>query len=839
MSSKKNQPQWTSNPWKTLIEVPIEEELQQSYLDYALSVIIGRAIPDVRDGLKPVQRRILYSMHENGLTHDRPYRKSARIVGDVLGKYHPHGDAPVYDALVRMAQPFNFRYPLIDGQGNFGSIDGDAPAAMRYTEARMSALAEELLRDIDKDTVDFVPNFDETLKEPMYLPAAFPNFLVNGSSGIAVAIASEIPPHNLGEVIDAIEAYMKNPRISVDELLKYVKGPDFPTGGEIVVGSGGEELRKVYSTGRGRFVVRGRVKLEKGGRRKRIVIYEIPYQVKKAELIHQIALESGLIKDEKSKEKRKPRIVGVKDVRDESDKEVGLRVVVEIGADVDENVVLNQLYKYTSLQKNYWAIMIGVHRNRPVLLDLKRAIQIYVDHRRDIVTRRTRYLLRKAEERAHILEGLIIAQANIDEVVAIIKSSKNPSEAKARLTQKFELTQKQAQAILEMRLQQLTSLEVEKLKREYEELLKKIEYYRSILSSPAKRDQVVIDELEEIKKKYADERRTAIVYEEVTLSVAQEDLIHQEDIVVPFSEKFVRRVLQKSLSSQGRGGKGSRVMRIYENDSLRGVLRGTTHDFYAFFSNRGKMFMRRGFDISQEERGESFLAHFALAKDEKILSGVVLPQSVQKRQRGCFILFFTRKGFVKKMKLSEIIPSSGKLSHLLGRKGIQAIGLDSDDELVKVIYYDREESCGEVMMLCQDGRAIRFDAKSIRAQGRTARGVSGMDCRAVSDAFLLDDNYLFLATASGKAKVVRASEFPLRGRGGKGVKAFQINKGDSLTAGVSVSYESEKILAVSSEGDAIMVEVKEVPLRSRASGGVILSSWEAPLVALLRIENGR
>lgn len=789
-------------PLGKTLNVALEDELRQSYLDYAISVIMGRALPDVRDGLKPVQRRILYVMNEMGLSPEKPYRKSARIVGDVLGKYHPHGDANVYKALVRMAQPFVMRYPLIDGQGNFGSIDGDEPAAMRYTEARLTPLAMEMLKDIEYDTVDFTSNFDATLEEPTVLPAAFPNLLVNGSSGIAVGMATEIPPHNLGEVIDGVIAYLENPRISVDELMKYIPAPDFPTGGYIV---GVEGVREAYKTGRGRIILRGRAHIERG-KRDLIVITEIPYQVKKADLIAKIAQKAGL-----ERKKEHVTIKGIYDIRDESDRE-GMRIVIEVDRGYDPEIVLNQLYHHTDLETTYPVMLLAVEGTRPKVYTLKGLVGKYAQHRKEVVTRRIRHLLKKAEERAHILEGLKIALANLDEVIKIIKTSSNSAEARKRLVESFDLTPVQAQGILDMRLHQLTQLEVEKLEQEYEELLKKIAYYKSVLGSEKLLIQVIKEELLKIKEKFADVRRTQIITEEEAAPRTFEDLVHREDkLIVLTSFGFIKRMKPEIFKLQRRGGKGIIGMPLYPEDVIWRLAISSTHDQIAFFSSRGKVYWTKTYDISEQDRngkGESLAGYFPLSKGERVDCFVSFSPENDKK----FLLFVTEKGVIKKLKRSAL----GKPQ----KRGIFVIELDEGNSLVSVLSVDGED----VILLSSSGKAIRFSVSKIRSMGKAARGVRGMSLtegERIVWASVVSKQLVFI-TKNGFGKRVRAKDFPLQGRGGKGVRAISLGKDDEAAVVVSVSSQDSHLMISTARGKIIRIPVQDIPIMGRSARGVKL-----------------
>lgn len=764
----------------------LNEELKSSYIDYAMSVIVGRALPDVRDGLKPVQRRILYAMYEMGLFSNRPYRKSARIVGDVLGKYHPHGDSAVYDALVRMAQNFNMRYPLIDGQGNFGSIDGDEPAAMRYTEARLTKIAEEMLADIDKDTVDFVPNFDATLKEPVTLPGKFPNLLVNGSSGIAVGMATNMPPHNLREVCDAIIAYIKDEDISVDELMKYVEGPDFPTGGVIV---GVEGIKKAYRTGKGKITVRGRVEIEDGT----IIIREIPYQVNKANLVEKIA---QLVRDGKIDE--------IKAVRDESDRE-GIRVVVELKSGANVNVVINKLYKYTQLQTTFGIINLALVDNQPVILSLRDLIAEFVRHRREIVRRRTEFELKKAEERLHIVEGLKIAVENIDEAIEIIKKSESVSVARERLMARFELTEKQADAILQMRLQKLTAMEIDAIIKEYEELKRRIAELREILESRARIDEIIIREMEEIREKYGDERKTKILRSEE--EIGEEDLISEEEnLLVITRSGYAKRVDLKSFRAQGRGGSGVIGVNLKSDDTITFVgLVNSTHKLI-LFSNRGRAFWVNAYEIPKMERtarGGNLRHLIALENGEYVVSAL----SVEEFEGKALIL--TRDGHIKAIEIGEFVNAK--------RAGITAVS----GEILAV----KPVVGKEVIISTRNGMLARFDISDVPVYGRNAKGVKAIRLKDGDEIAWMDcgdGNEILILSEGGYGKRTPADEFRKIGRGGQGVICFRARE---KTGGVVFAefVRENGLFAFSSDGNTILVDISQISIQGRNSSGVIVA----------------
>ena len=785
-----------------ILPIPIEEELKKSYLDYAMSVIVGRALPDVRDGLKPVQRRILYAMYELKNDWNKPYKKSARIVGDVIGKYHPHGDMAVYDTLVRMAQDFTMRYPLIDGQGNFGSMDGDAPAAMRYTEVRMAKIAHELLADIEKETVDFMPNYDNSLREPVVLPSRIPNLLINGSSGIAVGMATNIPPHNLGEVIDALVAMIRNPDITLDELLKFIKGPDFPTGGYIC---GTEGIREAYATGKGIVKMRARAHIEREGGKTAIVITELPYQVNKAKLVEKIA---ALAKDKK--------IEGIAEVRDESDRE-GLRVVVELKREKQDfaPVILNQLFKQTPLESTFGIIMLALVNNRPEQLNLRELLGHFLAHRRTVVIRRTLYDLRKARERAHILEGLLVALAHLDEVIALIRGSKTPQEAKEGLITRFSLTPTQAQAILDMRLQRLTGLEQEKIKAEYEELKRQIAWFEKILAEEKVLMKVIEDELLAIKKEYADPRKTEIIPRAEDLSV--EDLIAEENVVVTVTHRgYIKRLPVSTYRSQRRGGRGKIGVEAGEEDLVTQLYVASTHDYFLCFTNTGRIYWLKVYDIPQAGRtakGTSLRNLLPLNKEERLAT--ILP--VRNFDENLFVFFVTRRGLVKKTALSAFSnPRS---------TGIVATNLKEGDELVAAGLTDGKK---DILLLSKKGQVIRFPESEIRSMGRTAAGVKGIDLREGDEVVGLeilkpdDTAALLTVTELGYGKRTNLTEYRTQSRGGKGIMAMKVNEKNGPLVGCARVVEDDEIMLVSSAGKIIRLRVKDIPLQGRVTQGVRL-----------------
>ncbi len=761
----------------------ISEELKSSYIDYAMSVIVGRALPDVRDGLKPVQRRILYSMHEMGLRHDKPYRKCARVVGHVLGHYHPHGDAPVYEALVRMAQDFVMRYPLIDGQGNFGSIDGDEPAAMRYTECRLTRLAEELLTDIDKETVDFQPNFDATLKEPVVLPAKLPNLLVNGSSGIAVGMATNIPPHNLKEVCDAIIAYIRNPEITVKELMRYIKGPDFPTGG-IIVGVKG--IKEAYETGKGRIVIRGKVEIEKGA----IVIREIPYMINKAKLVEKIA---DLIKSGKLEEART--------VRDESDRE-GIRIVVELKSGADVNIALKKLYAHTPLQTTFGIINLALVDGEPKILNLKELIACYVDHRRDVVRRRTEFELKRAKDRLHIVEGLKIAVENLEEVINLIKESKSPEIAKKQLMERYGMSEKQADAILQMRLQKLTSAEISALMNEYEELRKRIAELSAILADRAKIDAIIVDELRELKRRYGDDRRTEILEREEEIKA--EELVTMEENVVVFTKDSFFKRCEVEFKAQGRGGVGVLGMPVREGDEPVFAVLCNTKQKLLIFSDAGKAYWISVHDIPKQDRtgkGVNVRKFLGLAEDEKVVSAVAVDDFSDEE----FVVILTEDGYIKKTKLSEFANAK--------KAGIIAS--------VSRIAFARMFREGEVVIGTKNGYVVRFKAEDVPEKGRNARGVRAINLRegdSIAWMSVGKGRDLLILTEDGLGKRTDLDEFRLKSRGSMGVIGIK-----GSLAVVEFVKSSKDVLIFTKDGYAIRVSVRRIPKQRRISKGVEVS----------------
>lgn len=780
-----------------ILPVNIEEEMKKSFIDYAMSVIVQRALPDVRDGLKPVHRRILYAMNDMGFTPDKPHRKSATTVGEVLGKYHPHGDASVYDTMVRMAQDFSYRYTLVDGHGNFGSIDGDSAAAMRYTEARMSKIAVELLRDIEKETVDFMPNYDESLKEPMVLPSRYPNLLVNGSNGIAVGMATSIPPHNLGEVIDCVIANIENPEIELDEMMKHIKGPDFPTGGIIL---GKEGIKKAYSTGRGKVTVRAKAEIEEmSGNRQRIIVSEIPYQVNKAAMIEKIA---ELVKDKK--------IEGISDLRDESDRN-GMRIVIELKRDTNANIVLNQLYKHTQMQDTFSIIMLALVDGQPKILNLKSIIKHYINHQKDVITRRTQYDLKKAEARAHILEGLRIALDNIDEIVNIIRSSKNVAEAKQRMMERFGLSELQAEAIAEMRLRSLTGLERSKIEEEYLSLIKDIEYYRSLLASEYKILMVVKDELLEIKKRFNDKRRTKI-----TASVEEfneEDFIEEYEVAVTITHfGYIKRLPADTYKSQRRGGRGITGIQTREEDFVENLFITSTHNYILFFTNKGKMYKLKTYEIPEggrQAKGTALVNLLQLDPDEKV-SAVI---NIRDFDDGKYLIFMTKNGIIKKTELKEYETSRNT--------GIVAITLVDNDELIGV---KLTRGTTELIAATKYGLSIRFPESDVRPMGRSAQGVRGItlnpDDQVIGMDIVEEGADLLVINEKGFGKRTPLSEYRVQSRGGKGIITSKITAKTGTLVGMKVVKENDEIMLVNLSGIIIRLSVNEISKMGRSTQGV-------------------
>jgi DNA gyrase subunit A len=783
-----------------IIPVDIEDEMKGSYIDYSMSVIVARALPDVRDGLKPVHRRVLYGMQDLGLASNRPYKKSARIVGEVLGKYHPHGDSAVYDTMVRMAQEFSMRYPLVDGQGNFGSVDGDSPAAMRYTEARLSRIAEELLKDLTKNTVNFVPNFDDTLTEPSVLPALIPNLLVNGTSGIAVGMATNIPPHNLSEVIDGCVALIENPELGTEKLMKFIKAPDFPTGG-IIYGYDG--VRSAYTTGRGRIVVRARATIETAkNERQSIVIAEIPYQVNKASLIERIA---DLVNERKLED--------ISDIRDESDRD-GFRIVIELKRDANAEIILNNLYMHTQMQTTFGVIMLALVDGRPKVLTLKEMMQHFIEHRNEVIVRRSKFELDEAEKRAHILEGYIIALDNIDAIIRLIKASKDVETAKTGLMKRFKLSEIQAKAILDMRLQRLTGLERKKIEDEYRETIKLIERLKAILKSKQLQLQIIKKELTEIKEKYGDSRRTEIVYKAEEFSI--EDMIAEEQVVITVSHSgFVKRVPVSGYRRQSRGGRGSTGATTKEDDFIEHVFVASSHDYMLLFSNKGRCYWLKVFEVpeaSRAARGKSIANLIAKEQDESITSYV----TVKDFEEPLFIMMATERGTIKKTPLSEF--SNPRKS------GIIAIGLGKADQLMAARLTDGSQ---DIVIGTREGMAIRFHEKEVRGMGRTAAGVRAIKLakndRAVGAVALRKSGTTILvATEGGYGKRSQTGEYRVSHRGGKGIITVKTTEKTGRMVSIREVVDSDDVVVITSNGIVIRQHASEIRIAGRNTQGVRL-----------------
>ena len=784
-----------------IIERDIEAEMKTAYIDYAMSVIVSRALPDVRDGLKPVHRRILYTMYEDGLTSDKPYRKSATTVGDVLGRYHPHGDSSVYDAMVRMAQPFSLRYPLVDGHGNFGSIDGDGAAAYRYTEARMSKIAELMLTDIEKNTVDFMPNFDDRLQEPTVLPAKIPTLLINGSSGIAVGMATNIPPHNLTEVINGIIKIIDDDNVTDEQLMQIIKGPDFPTGGVIL---GRDAIKQAYTTGKGKITVRAEAEIEEmSNGRQKIIVTSLPYQVNKAKLIENIA---NLV--------REKRIEGISELRDESDRENAVRIHIGLKKDANAKVVLNQLYKNTQMQDTFGIIMLALVDNEPKILTLRQCLDYYIDHRKNVILRRTKFELDKALARAHILEGLKIALDNIDEVINIIRNSYD--DAKERLMERFGLSDIQAQAILDMRLKTLSGLQREKIEEEYNELMKLIAHLREILGSETLVFQIIKEELLEVKEKYGDERLTKIVAAEGEFN--EEDLIKEEQMVVALTHfGYIKRMPIDTYKSQRRGGKGIAGMSTREEDFVKEIFTTSTHDTVLFFSNKGKLYRLRGYEIPEAGRtakGTAIVNLLSLDSGEKITA--IIP--ISNFDEGKYLLMATRNGLIKKTPLKEYDSSR--------KTGLLAINLKDEDELIDVRMTDGEDN---IVLVTSKGMSITFDEKDVRPVGRSAQGVLGI--RLDEDDFVIgmesvlanDKKATLLAiTENGFGKRTELDEYRVQNRGGRGVITYKITPKTGNIVGIRIATEDEDVMLITNSGTIIRLKVADISILGRATQGVTL-----------------
>ncbi|MDK2792661.1 MAG: gyrase subunit [Deferribacteres bacterium] len=783
---------------KGIIDISVEDSIKGSYLDYAMSVIVGRALPDVRDGLKPVHRRVLYAMHEMGVSHNKPFKKSARIVGDVIGKFHPHGDAAVYDTVVRLAQDFSMRYQLIDGQGNFGSVDGDSAAAMRYTEIRMSRIAEEMLADIDKETVDFIPNYDNSLVEPVVLPTKIPNLIINGTSGIAVGMATNIPPHNLSEIIDALVYMIDNPDYSHEDIFRIVKGPDFPTAGIIM---GINDIRNAYITGRGSIKVRAKAEIEefKSGKQQ-IVVTEIPYLVNKASLIEKIA---ELVRDKK--------IVGITDLRDESDRD-GIRVVIEIKKGELPDVILNQLFKFTQLETSFGFNMVALVNGKPQTLSLFRILEEFLNHRVVVVTRRTRYLLKKAEERLHILEGLKTAVENIDEVIKIIKASKDTQSAKSNLIERFNFSDVQAQAILEMRLQKLTGLEIDKLIEEYKNTLKNIEYYKTILSNHSVLMGIIREELIEIKDKYGDERKTVIESDAEELFI--EDLIPDSETVVTITHNgYIKRTLLSSFTSQRRGGKGKSATMSKGDDFVQSLILSTNHSKLLFFTNKGRIHFLKTYELPESApgtRGRHIANLLSLEPEEYIASAI----SVSENTKDKYIFMCTKYGTVKKVDVEQFKS---------GRSGMIAIKLKEGDEIIGTELTSDDDN---IILATKKGKTLQFSSQDVRPMGRNAVGVRGItlskDDRVVSMEVISGHPFILTVTSNGFGKCSVVTDYRIQNRGGKGLKLAKINEKTGPVVGARQVKMEDDIMLIVKSGKIIRISVSEIPVLSRDTQGVKL-----------------
>lgn len=793
-----------------IIKINIEEEMKSAYIDYSMSVIVSRALPDVRDGLKPVHRRVLYGMLDLGLASNKPYKKSARIVGEVLGKYHPHGDSSVYDTMVRMAQPWSLRYPLVDGQGNFGSIDGDSPAAMRYTEARFKKMAEEMLADINKDTIDYRLNFDDSLQEPTVLPSKFPNLLVNGGSGIAVGMATNMAPHNLSEVIDGIVAYIDNNEIEISELMQHVKAPDFPTGGIIY---GYEGVKDAFETGRGRVMMRGVAEIETlPNDRERIIVTEIPYQVNKAMMIERTA---DLVNEKK--------LEGISEIRDESDRE-GMRVVYEIKRDANAAIVLNNLYKHTALQTSFSVNNIALVKGRPMMLNLKDCIKHFVEHRHEVVVRRTQFELSEAQKRAHILEGLLIALDHLDEVIKLIRASQTPDEAREGLMSQFGLSDIQSRAILDMTLRRLTGLERDKIKDEYNELMKTIDYLNSILNDEGLRMQIIKDELQEMKDKYGDERRTQIVHS--ATEMMSEDFIEDEDVVITISrEGYLKRTPLTEYRTQGRGGKGSIGSNSRDEDFIERIFVASNHNYLLFFTDKGKCYWLRVFEIpegSRTSKGRAIQNIINIDKDEKIRAYIKVVNLKDKDYlENNFIIMCTKKGTIKKTSLQAYSrPRSN---------GINAININDDDELLEA---NLTSGSSEIVMALRSGRAIRFNESTVRPMGRTATGVRGIRLNGADDEVVgmisieNSESTILVVSENGYGKRTDIDDYRVTNRGGKGVKTINVTEKTGKLVSIKDVTDKDDLMIINRSGIVIRIAMSHLRVMGRATQGVRLITFK-------------
>ena len=798
-------------------DVNLASEMKESFIDYAMSVIVARALPDVRDGLKPVHRRILYGMNELGVTPDKPHKKSARVVGDVMGKYHPHGDSSIYEAMVRMAQPFSYRSMLVDGHGNFGSVDGDGAAAMRYTEARMSKIALEMLRDINKDTVDFHGNYDDSEQEPDVLPARFPNLLVNGTTGIAVGMATNIPPHNLAEVIEAVGLLMENPEVTTNELMEVLPGPDFPTGG-LVMGKSG--IRRAYETGRGSITIRAKVNItEMANGKERILVTELPYMVNKARLIERI-----------SELHREKRIEGITDLRDESSRE-GMRIVIDVRRDVSASVILNNLYKMTALQSSFGFNMLAIEKGVPKILSLKQILENYIEHQKEVITRRTRFDKRKAESRAHILEGLRIALDHIDEIIRIIRNGTVDAEIQQELMERFSLSDRQAQAILDMRLRRLSGLERDKIENEYQELLKLIADLEDVLARPERVVEIIKTELGEIRDKFGDARRTELLVGEV-LSLEDEDLIEEEEIVITLTNNgYIKRLANSEFRAQRRGGRGVQGMGVHDDDFVKNLVSCSTHDTLLFFTNNGKVYRAKGYEIPEYGRtakGIPVINLLGIDSSEKIQAIIAVEGQAE---QGHYLFFTTRKGTVKRTAVQAFSN--------IRSNGLIAIGLREEDELVNVVMTNGEQN---MIIGTHKGYSVTFAETAVRDMGRTASGVRGIRLReddyVVGASLLGADSEVLVLTENGYGKRTKASEYPVKGRGGKGIKTANITTKNGPLAGLTTVRGDEDILVITNKGVIIRFNVDSVSQTGRATLGVRLMRMEeeAKVVTMAVVE---
>ncbi|HFI0091811.1 TPA: DNA gyrase subunit A [Streptococcus suis] len=784
---------------KNLVTVNLTNEMKSSFIDYAMSVIVSRALPDVRDGLKPVHRRILYGMNELGITPDKPHKKSARITGDVMGKYHPHGDSAIYEAMVRMAQWWSYRHMLVDGHGNFGSMDGDGAAAQRYTEARMSKIALEMLRDINKNTVNFADNYDASEREPEVLPARFPNLLVNGTTGIAVGMATNIPPHNLGETIEAVKLVMDNPEVTTREIMEVLPGPDFPTGA-LVMGKSG--IHRAYETGKGSIVLRSRTEIEEyGNGRERIVVTEFPYMVNKSKVQEHIV---KLVQEK--------RIEGITAVRDESNRE-GVRFVIEVRRDASANVILNNLFKQTQLQTNFSFNMLAIQNGVPKILSVRQILESYIEHQKEVVTRRTRFDKEKAEARAHILEGLLIALDHIDEVIRIIRNSETDAIAQAELMEKFDLSERQSQAILDMRLRRLTGLERDKIQSEYDELVALIADLADILAKPERVVQIIKDELEEVKRKYADPRRTELMVGEV-LSLEDEDLIEETDVLITLSNQgYIKRLAQDEFQAQKRGGRGVQGTGVKDDDFVRELVSTSTHDRLLFFTNKGRVYRLKGYEIPEYGRTAKGLPVVNLLKLEENESIQTIINVTKDQEADSYLFFATRQGVVKRTSVSEFAN--------IRQSGLKALNLKEDDELINVFLTNGQ---ADVIMGTKFGYSVRFAEEDVRNMGRTATGVRGIKLREgdqlVGATMISDDQEVLVLTEKGFGKRTPASEYPTKGRGGKGIKTLKVAEKNGSLAGLTTVSGDEDIMVITDTGVIIRTSVANISQTGRSTMGV-------------------